>query len=233
MRIHILQHVWFEDEACIGDWSKQNGHTLTKTPLHLSEKLPPTDRFDFLVVLGGPMSVNDEGEYPWLPEEKDFIRQAIKQGKAVLGICLGAQLIANVLGARVFKNPHKEIGWHKVLLTEDADKSSVFSIFPKEFVAFHWHGETFDLPEGCTRIARSEACANQAFEYQERVIGLQFHLESSAHSIGQLIQNCSQDLVDGKYVQSADQILSGGERINFIQTLMGRFLSRQSALVLP
>jgi GMP synthase-like glutamine amidotransferase len=219
MRIHVLQHVSFEDEAGIGVWAKAQDHSITKTLLYRNEKLPPTDNFDRLLIMGGPMSVHDEREYPWLVGEKKLIREAIEKGKTVLGVCLGAQLIAHVLAARVYKNPHKEIGWHGVSLAKEAGRSPVFNRFPKKFTAFHWHGETFDLPLGCARIAESEACLNQAFEYDGRVVGLQFHLESSEESIRRLIQNCPEDLADGKYVQRADEILAGADE--FLEPMRG------------
>ncbi len=225
-RIHVLQHVWFEDEANIGMWAKKKNHTVTKTLLYQNETLPSLDDFDWLLILGGPMSANDEAAYPWLIQEKKLIKEAIAKEKIVLGICLGAQLIANVLGARVYKNCYKEIGWHEVSLSKGAEKSHTFSHFPKTFTAFHWHGETFDLPPNCTRTAESKACLNQAFEYYRHVVGLQFHLESSEESILRLIQNCPGDLTNEKFVQRADQILPETERLNHIQNLMTGFLDK-------
>lgn len=230
LRIHVLQHVEFEDEANIAAWCRENRHAVTRTALYRDEKLPSADSFDWLIAMGGPMSVNDEREFSWLVREKTLIGEAIDQGKAVLGVCLGAQLIANVLGARVYKNPYKEIGWHEVFLTEGFGSSSVFGALPIKFTAFHWHGETFDLPPGCTRMARSEACSNQAFEYKDRVIGLQFHLESSEESIRRLIQNCPEDLVEGKYAQSAGQILPGTKNLSCMQDLLFRALDRLQRL---
>lgn len=224
MRIHVLQHVWFEDEGVIGVWANQNCHAMTKTLLYQNEKPLPVNDFDALVIMGGPMSVNDVGVYPWLAEEKKLIKEAVTSGKIVLGVCLGAQLIATALGARVYKNPYKEIGWHEVTLTKESERSQLFSHLPKRFVAFHWHGETFDLPSGCAKMTESEACSNQAFEYEGRVVGLQFHLESSEESICRLIQNCPEDLSGGKYVQHADEILPNEQRLNRIQSMLAQFL---------
>jgi GMP synthase-like glutamine amidotransferase len=128
-----------------------------------------------LILMGGPMSVNDD--LPWLGDEMRAIRDAIHRGKPVLGICLGAQLIAKALGARVYHNPVKEIGWAPVYWTEQAAADPLFRGFSRPETLFHWHGETFDLPDGAERLAYSEACANQAFRIASNVYGLQFHVE--------------------------------------------------------
>jgi GMP synthase (glutamine-hydrolysing) len=128
-----------------------------------------------LILMGGPMSVNDD--LPWLGDEMRAVRNAIHRGKPVLGICLGAQLIAKALGARVYRNPVKEIGWAPLCWTEQAAADPLFRGFSRPEAVFHWHGETFDLPDGAERLAYSEACANQAFRIAGNVYGLQFHLE--------------------------------------------------------
>jgi GMP synthase-like glutamine amidotransferase len=128
-----------------------------------------------LILMGGPMSVNDD--LPWLGDEMRAIRDAIHRGKPVLGICLGAQLIAKALGARVYRIPVKEIGWAPVYWTEQAAADPLFRGFSHPETLFHWHGETFDLPDGAERLAYSEACANQAFRVAGNVYGLQFHAE--------------------------------------------------------
>ncbi|MCZ7398624.1 MAG: type 1 glutamine amidotransferase [Candidatus Methanoperedens sp.] len=207
MRIHSLEHEPFEGLANIEVWAKKRGHTISRTLLFNNEELPEINDFDWLVIMGGSMNIYEEEKYPWLREEKNFIAEAIAGKKIVLGVCLGSQLIADVLGGRVSKNKYKEIGWFPVSLTTDAKNSSIFSKFPGRFTAFHWHGDTFKIPPGAVRIAESEGCANQAFEYG-RVVGLQFHFEYSEKSINLMLQNCSDDIVDGKYIQAADEIAS-------------------------
>ena len=145
------------------------------------------------------MSVNDEAEFPWLREEKRFVAEAIRSGKAVLGICLGAQLMASSLGARVHRASCKEIGWFPVHAC--AHHADAF-VFPGTMEVFHWHGETFDLPVGATHLARSEGCLHQAFQVGERAIGLQFHLETTAESADAIISHCGDELVPARYVQS-------------------------------
>lgn len=161
------------------------------------------------------MNIYEEEKYPWLREEKNFITEAIASKKIVLGVCLGSQLAADVLGGRVSKNEYKEIGWFPVTLTGEAKSSPVFRNLPGKFIAFHWHGDTFKIPSGAARIAQSEGCANQAFEYG-RVIGLQFHIEYSIESINSMFQNCGDELVEGKYIQKPDEIIS--QNSNVVET---------------
>lgn len=201
MKIHYLQHVPFETPEQIAVWANNKGYPLTGTHQYANDPLPSLSDIDMLVILGGPMGVYDEEQFPWLVEEKRFIQEAIHQQKLVLGICLGAQLIAEVIGGTVKRNPHKEIGWHPVKLTEEASRSSFFNGLPEQFVPFHWHGDTFELPVDAARIAFSDGCANQAFEYGGHVVGLQFHLESSNGSIRTLIEHCSNELDKSLYVQ--------------------------------
>mgnify|MGYP000849044073 CR=1 FL=1 len=183
MRIHALQHVPFEPPGSIEAWARHAGHALAITHLYRGDPLPAVEEPDLLVVLGGPMSVHDEARYPWLIDEKRFIERAIAAGRRVLGICLGAQLIAQVLGARVYANDEKEIGWFAVEATAAARTAAVFEGFPPRLLAFHWHGETFDIPAGAVHAARSAACAHQAFAFGDRVVGLQFHLETTPNPI--------------------------------------------------
>ncbi|MES9827605.1 MAG: gamma-glutamyl-gamma-aminobutyrate hydrolase family protein [Candidatus Thiodiazotropha sp.] len=206
MRAHYLQHVPFEDPGSIENWLKHAGYEITSTMLYESEELPGIESIDLLVIMGGPMSVNDDQDFPWLVEEKEFIKKVIESGKPVLGICLGAQLIACSLGAEVFSNSVKEIGWIPIRAA-DSDNQSVFP-FPEETDVFHWHGETFNLPLGATRIAESAACKNQAYQIGKHVIGLQFHLETTPASAQAIVENCRDELVEGEYIQTATEILS-------------------------
>jgi GMP synthase-like glutamine amidotransferase len=208
MKIRCLQHVPFEGPAGIGDWARARGHALAVTHLHAGEPLPDPAGFDWLVVMGGPMGVGDTGVHPWLAPEKDLIRQAIAAGRTLVGVCLGAQLIAEALGARVYRNPEKEIGWMPVTLTEAGRASPVLGFLPPDIEVFHWHGDTFELPAGAVHLAASGACAHQAFLYGERVLGLQFHLESTAESVAALIHHCADELVPAPHVQDAQRMLA-------------------------
>jgi GMP synthase-like glutamine amidotransferase len=184
------------------------------------------ENIDWLIVMGGPMSVNDERVYPWLLREKQFLESAIRNDKVVLGICLGAQLIANVLGSAVYKNSFREIGWYPVRRTKEAERVPVLNPLPQQFTAFHWHGETFDVPRGAVRAAESEACLNQAFVLGAKVIGLQFHLESTPAGVRALIQNCSRDIVSDRYVQDPEAMLANEENYSSINEIMKGILDR-------
>jgi GMP synthase-like glutamine amidotransferase len=194
------------------------------TNLFAGEPLPPLDAFDTLVVLGGPMSVHDAALHPWLTAEKRLIEQAIRLRKRVVGICLGAQLIADVLGARVSRNIHKEIGWHPVEFL-DAD-SPMREVLVGRHTVFHWHGETFAIPAGAVRIATSEACENQAFVYDDHVVALQFHLEATEDSIRQLAEHCADELVEGPFLQSEADMLAQTDRTGPANGLLHRMLDR-------
>jgi len=224
MRAHYFQHVPFEGLGSIESWLDSNGYELTSTRFFESADLPDHKAIDLLVVMGGPMSVNDEDKFPWLALEKQFVREVIDSGKPVLGICLGAQIIANAMGAKVFQNHTKEIGWFPIHAVAPVD-GSIYSFPPSETV-FHWHGETFDLPPGAIRLAKSEGCENQAFQLGMRVIGLQFHLETTPKSASEIVSNCRDELVPAKYVQTEEEILSASpDRYKLINDLMGSVLS--------
>jgi len=221
MRVHHLQHVPFEGLGSIESVLKKNGHTLTSTHLYKGDNLPSVNDLDLLIVMGGPMSVSDENIYPWLKAEKQFIKEAIKSGKKVLGICLGAQLIAEVLGAEVHKNKYREIGWFNVKKTKETSQTVLSDILPESFEAFHWHGDTFEIPADAKHIAQSEACKNQGFIFDNRILALQFHLETTPESAESLIKNCGNELDGSKYVQNEKEISCDREKfseINFVMT---------------
>ncbi|QBQ53478.1 type 1 glutamine amidotransferase [Nitrosococcus wardiae] len=226
MKIHYLQHVPFETPANIEKWAKANGHPLSATQFHRGDPLPEIGSIDWLVVMGGPMNIDEEDKYPWLLQEKKFIEQAIKAEKVVIGICLGAQLIAAVLGAKVFPNPYKEIGWFPIQFTAEAKASPLFNFLPQKLNVFHWHGDTFELPLGASRLAQSKACHNQAFIYNDKVLALQFHLEVRPENVRQIIAHCEHELTGGKYIQKPEEMLSQEENFKKINEAMEGILNR-------
>lgn len=209
IRIHYLQHVSFEGLGCIEKWALDKGHRLTSTKFYESAQLPQLTEFDWLIVMGGPMGVADELKYEWLAGEKEFIGNAIHSGKIVIGICLGAQLIASALGAKVFANGEKEIGWFPVAFSGNSKIASLISENELDFHVFHWHGDTFDLPKDSIRLASSEACLNQAFLYRGKVLALQFHFEVTQNSLQEMISFCGSELQPGRFVQSEKEIFTG------------------------
>ena len=207
LRIHYFQHVPHEGLGSIKEWVTSNGHSLTSTKFFEDTRLPGVNDIDWLIIMGGPMNVNDEVDYPWLADEKRFIHKAIDAGKTVLGICLGSQLLSATLGARVYKNQENEIGWFDVELTPSAQSGELFSGMGKSLRPFHWHGDTFDMPDGAVHLASSAACRNQAFIFGNKVLGLQFHLEITPDLLLQMIEGGRKELTPGKYIQSAEEIL--------------------------
>jgi len=226
MRAHYFQHVPFEGIGHIKAWLTEHTFSITHTHFFDGEPLPAQDEVDLLIVMGGPMSVNDEAELPWLVAEKAFIRQAIDAGKPVLGICLGAQLIANALGAEVHRNRHTEIGWFPVRRVDTAQTEARSFGFPAEMTVFHWHGETFEIPAGGVRLAENDACRNQAFQYGDKVLGLQFHLEMTPALVQASVENGTDELIDGQpYIQPVTGILAASPSVyNASNALMGEVL---------
>ena len=208
----------------IEPWLKVAGYEITNTQFFESVKFPDPSEIDLLVVMGGPMSVNDENEFPWLAQEKQFILRVIEAEKPTLGICLGAQLIASSIGAKVFRNPVKEIGWFPVQGISNFG-SATFNFSPSTEV-FHWHGETFALPSGATLLAKSEGCENQAFQFGSSVIGLQFHLETTPESAFELVNHCREELLPSKFIQPEASILGvPSKKYQMINGLMDKVLS--------
>lgn len=221
-RVHFFQHVPYEDPGYILDWCNRNDVRVSFTRFYENEPVPEPGNFDCLVVMGGPMGVYDEKEFPWLSAEKEIIASAIKNNIPVLGICLGAQLLATVLGAPVYKNSEKEIGWFDIYFTQLEHMPSFFKNRQSQSMkVFHWHGDTFDLPENAILLATSEACKNQAFLYGDRVIGLQFHFEVTEASLESMIGYGRNELVKGRYIQDPVEILHHKYLIPEINRVMG------------
>jgi GMP synthase-like glutamine amidotransferase len=208
-RFHCLQHVPFETPGNIEAWVEQKGYSISFTHFFNNDQLPSLNDFDALIIMGGPMSVHDENDFAWLKKEKEFIDAAIKEKKKILGICLGAQLLAQVLRAKVYNNKETEIGFMPVHFTENALQHIFFKSFNKEETVFHWHGETFDLPDGATHLAYTNACANQAYMIGDHMIGLQFHLEVTAEVVKDMVKHEGHELVPAPFIHSSEKILQG------------------------
>lgn len=206
MRVHGLQHVDFEGLGHIQQWIMDRGHSLTMTRFYAGESLPALGDFDRLVIMGGPMNIYEDDQYPWLADERAFIREALAAGKSAVGVCLGAQLLADALGSKVYKGHFQEIGWLPIQVTPEGRTNPLWQGLDPEPIVLHWHGDTFDVPAGTVHLAKSEGCNSQAFLYENRVLGLQFHMESTPATVQSILANCGHEIVKGPYVQSAEHI---------------------------
>lgn len=210
MKLHIVIHESFESPAAIAVWAENKNHEVKYTRLFLDEKLPEdADAFDFLVVMGGPQSPETTlEECPHFDVEKEIslIKKAVEGGKAVFGVCLGAQLISEALGAKFDHSPHREIGVFELNLTDAGKSDPAFSEFPSKFSVGHWHGDMPGLTEDCEILAFSKGCPRQIIKYLPKVYGFQCHFEFTPEAIDGMIENCSHELETYKllpYVQDA------------------------------
>ena len=183
MKVLIIKHVEIEGPGLIEYCLMQEKIPYQILNINSDIRLPRLHDLNHIVILGGPMNVYEEDRYPFLKVEDLFIKEAIERRKAILGICLGAQLIAKALGAKVLKASMKEIGWYDVSLTRIGSRDPLFSDLPKTFSVFQWHGDTFDIPKAGKLIATSTDVHHQAFRYGKNVYGLQFHLEVTEEMI--------------------------------------------------
>ncbi len=227
MRIHALLHVAFEGLGSIGQWITAHGHQLSCTRLYAGDPLPCSDAIDRLIIMGGPMNIYEDAQYPWLTGEKALIREVIAAGKSAVGICLGAQLLADALGSPVFAGPEKEIGWLPISVTAAGQETALLSGLPDQATVFHWHGDTFNLPPGAVHLAESAGCSQQAFLYDNRILGLQCHLESTPETVREILAHCRHELVPGRYIQTETEIAGAApEQYQHINSLMATLLNR-------
>lgn len=222
--IYCLQHVPFEDSGMIDPVLQQMGYSLKCIKLYNGDMLPDSEVIDYLIVLGGPMDMEDEDEYSWLADEKKLIKAMIDAGKPVLGICLGAQLIAHVLGKSVYPAEQQEIGWYPIEVIEAAKEHELTSSWVPYPNVFHWHSNTFDLPEGAIHLASTDVCTNQAFILNENIIGLQFHLEIGRPQVQQMVDNWGRYNQNGTYIQEPEEMLEGSAASEQTQEMLQQLM---------
>jgi GMP synthase-like glutamine amidotransferase len=219
MKVHCIRHEVFEDIGCISDWILTGNHQISYTHVFLKEELPADVEFDFLIIMGGSASVYDLNKYPWIDREVRFIKKAIDNHKKILGICLGSQLIAKALDGDVYQANTKEIGWFPVTFNKTDLQRMPF--LPAEITTFHWHGDTFDLPEGAIRLASSKNTLNQGFIYGKDIMALQFHPEMTSESITMILNGAGNELaVQSESIHSSDQIVAGEKYLRNNNNLM-------------
>ncbi|WP_340820589.1 type 1 glutamine amidotransferase [Methanolobus sp. WCC4] len=224
MNIHCLVHLEFETLGNIREWACNNGYSISVTMPYVNSIYPQPDEFDLLIIMGGLMSVYQEDEHPWLIQEKEFVKGIIDSGKAVYGICFGAQMLSELLGGKVSRNEFREIGWHSIRSLDTFNEDEVLFSIPSELTVLQWHGDTFTLPDGARRLFESEACPEQGFIYGDNVLAVQFHPEADESCIDSLISECSSDLVEGKYIQSEKEITGRDDLLASSSALMSAIL---------
>ena len=208
MNVLIVKHIEIEGPGLIEDCLINGKIPYRVLNLEIHPRFPGMDDFTHIILLGGPMNVYEEDRYPFLKPEDLFIKEAVQRGKRILGICLGAQLIAKALRAKVYKAAVKEIGWYDISVTGEGAKDPLFSFLPKSFPAFQWHGDTFDLPPAGKLLAASSPVRNQAFRYGENAYGLQFHLEVVEGMIQEWMKEYEEEFGEGEHPRfSKDEIL--------------------------
>lgn len=222
MRIHILQHVPYESPGSITDWAEEKGFPVTYSRFFENTQLPSPEDIDLLVIMGGPMNIYENDKFPWLTQEKACIQNCLSAKKKILGICLGSQLLADALGSKVFRNKEKEIGWFPIYKNGNHPALDLFH--EGDITAFHWHGDTYEIPKNAEPLFYSEATKNQGFVYENRVFALQFHWEIQAESLEELIKHAHSDLTSGRYVQSPEKMLNHASGFtaskNYLQDLL-------------
>jgi GMP synthase (glutamine-hydrolysing) len=208
MRVHCIVHASFENPGVIREWIKKKAYELSTTHTYKGESLPELSQFDFLIVMGGPQSALHLDKWPYLKDEIILIQKTIAARKPLLGICLGAQLIAASLGAKAERSPAREIGLFPVETLPHAAEDPVFSQFPTTFSAMHWHNDMPGLPKEARLLAKSAGCPRQAYAIGDRIYGIQCHLEMTQESIAEMLPHCEAELTPDHYVESKESLLS-------------------------
>jgi len=231
INIQCLMHVPYEGPGIIAEWIGKKNHHLKYTRLYDGDSMPDASDVDFLVIMGGPMNVFDFHIHPWMQDEIEWVSDFINTGKPVLGICLGAQIIAASLGVDVYPGKQREIGWHNLQFLPSLGDYKIWNELPATRKVFHWHGDTFPIPNGATRIASSHAFPNQGFIYNSKVFALQFHLEVTPESVKELVENCRNELITEPYIQTEEEILGEEKYYHTNQELMFQLLDYLSGQI--
>jgi len=226
MQIHYLIHSNFEKLGAIHQWAHANQHELIGTNTYLGESLPCVDDIDALFIMGGPQSVCEIESYPYLMDEVTLIQACIAQKKIVVGICLGAQLIAKAYGANAEKSPFTEIGMFPIEITEDGRSHWLLEGLPQTMSVMHWHEDMLGLPPQATVLATSQGCPRQIVHFQDRVIGLQCHFELTTKTVQAFIDHSTTELTDNDFIQSPSVMLQNkfGEMNRWLFGILGKVI---------
>ncbi|OGT60428.1 MAG: GMP synthase [Gammaproteobacteria bacterium RIFCSPHIGHO2_12_FULL_43_28] len=206
MKILLVTHATFEQPGSIKTWAEHNGHLIEEVKPYAGETLPEIIPFDMVVMMGGPQSPLTIENTPYLNDEIEMLKIALKKNKKIIGVCLGAQLIAEALGAKTERSPNREIGSYSLTLLEDAKCDPVFSQYDSTIDVMHWHSDMPGIPKGAKLIAKSEGCPRQIFRYGDRVYGFQCHFELTKKLVDGMIRHCKHDLKNGDFVMTEKEL---------------------------
>ncbi len=225
MKIQFISHASFESPGAFFEYAAKNNHQTSICNINI-ESLPSINEFDVLIIMGGPQSPLELDKYPYLAKEILLINEAVENNKKVIGVCLGAQLLALALGGGVAKSPQKEMGWFPIQLTDEAIADPNLIGFPKEFEVMHWHYDMPVLSDDLKLLASSEGCPVQIFGYKGLAYGFQCHLEFTKNTTAKLINNSPNDLEPSIYTQTSDEIIAGNfQSLNYtLYTFLDQFL---------
>jgi GMP synthase (glutamine-hydrolysing) len=207
MKILFVIHAAFEKPGSIETWAKKLGHLTQEVSPYKGEKLPDIKDFDFLVVMGGPQSPLEIDKAPYLADEIELIKQAVKEKKRILGFCLGAQLIGEALGAKTERSPNRELGAYPIKLLDASKYDPIFQRFPETFDVMHWHSDMPGIPDGGVLLAKSDGCPRQVFRVGDRIYGFQCHLELTQKLVKEMIEHCPDDLKAGTYIMTERELM--------------------------
>ena len=215
MRLHLLEHDPIDIRRNnITAWAEKKGYAVRRTDVFTAAEMPSQNDFDWLFVMGGSQHAWEEQQHPWLVDEKRFISETLAADKIILGICFGAQLMAEALGGRVFPNEKQEIGWYDVHINYEGKHSFLFNNVPAKFLTFHWHSDHFSLPPGCEALAYSEPTPCQAYTHKDyRIAGLQFHPEYTIEMVRYFAGECGHEWKQDRYVGGKEAVLSKSEQL--------------------
>ena len=224
----VFQHIACETPGIFLELFREQKRPVETVRLYEGDRTPDDlSRYSGLLVMGGPMSVNDEADYPWLESEDRLLKQALARDFPTLGICLGSQLVAKAAGGTIRRGPRKEIGWYPVRLTMAARRDPLFREFPETIEVFEWHGEYFDTPPGAVNLAGSELYQCEAFSIGRNVYGLLFHLEVTGQMVREWVATFKEEL-DGvkEYIRPEAIIEQLPQRINALNERARTFFAR-------
>ena len=225
MRVLVIQHSAADSLAAAESVLVELGHEIITVRIDHQHPIPKSVDCDAMIMLGGPYPLTMETRPSWIANEQELARRYVDEGRRILGICLGAQILASALGAQVRRNVQAELGWHTIRQTSDASALALESL-PKQMTVFQWHRDTFEIPEGAKHLYESDGCRNQGFSLSDRVFGFQFHLEADLRTVRTFLAVSKYRKLTGKGIQTEAEIMAGiDQHLSDQQEHMGSFLA--------